>query len=81
MPQKRNVPAPMKGILDIDAKLTSAVCNTVTRFLPVRSFTTYYKGLEVKCLNNLKNIFQLLIFMSMLNLSIHVMELYGSPVG
>ncbi|KAF0758246.1 phospholipid phosphatase 6 [Aphis craccivora] len=49
MPQKRNVPAPMKGILDIDSKLTSVVCNTVSRFLPVRSFTTYYKGLEYSC--------------------------------
>lgn len=44
---KRNVPTPVKSILDIDAKLTSAICNTVSKFLPIRSFSTYYKGLEV----------------------------------
>jgi len=50
MPLKRNVPPPVKSILDIDSKLTSVICNSVSRFLPVRSFTTYYKGLEVKFL-------------------------------
>lgn len=44
---KRNVPTPVKSVLDIDAKLTSAICNIVSKFLPIRSFSTYYKGLEV----------------------------------
>lgn len=48
MSQKRSVPTPIKGILDIDVKLTSAVCNTVSRFLPIRRSSSYYKGLEVK---------------------------------
>lgn len=47
MSQKRNVPAPVKCVLDIDAILTSAICNTVSKFLPIRRFSTYYKGLEV----------------------------------
>lgn len=49
MPQniKRNVPTPVKSVLDVDVKLTSAICNTVSKFLPIRSFSTYYKGLEV----------------------------------
>jgi len=54
MSLKRNVPPPVKGILDIDSKLTSVICNTVSRFLPVRSFTPYYKGLEVKYLYDKK---------------------------
>jgi len=49
MSQKRNVPSPIKRVLDADAVLTSAICNTVNKLLPIRSFTTYYKGLEYSC--------------------------------
>ncbi|VVC30099.1 Phosphatidic acid phosphatase type 2/haloperoxidase [Cinara cedri] len=49
MSQKRSVPSPIKSILDIDVKLTSALCNIVSRFLPIRRFSTYYKGLEYSC--------------------------------
>jgi len=48
MSQKRNVPSSVKNILDVDSKLTSVICDTVSKFLPIRKFSTYYKGLEVK---------------------------------
>lgn len=47
MSQKRSVPSPVKGVLDFDARLTSAVCDAVSRLLPIRRFSAYYKGLEV----------------------------------
>ncbi|XP_025414940.1 phospholipid phosphatase 6 [Sipha flava] len=49
MNQKRNVPSPIKSILDVDAKLTSVLCNTVSKFLPSNKFFTYYRGLEYSC--------------------------------
>lgn len=49
MPQKRNVPSSVKNILDVDSKLTSVICDTVSKFLPIRKFSTYYKGLEYSC--------------------------------
>lgn len=48
MPPKRIAPSPLKCILDIDTKLTSIICNLVSKYLPIGNYTTYYKGLEVK---------------------------------
>lgn len=49
MAPKRKVLSPLKCILDIDSNLTSVTCNLVSKCLPIRSCTTYYKGLEVRC--------------------------------
>lgn len=48
MPHKRSVPSSFRCILDIDTKLTSIICNLVSKCLPTRNYTNYYKGLEVK---------------------------------
>lgn len=48
MSSKREIPSPVRGVLDYDAKLTSAICDTVSKILPTRKFNTYYKGLEVR---------------------------------
>lgn len=48
MSSKREVPSLVRGVLDYDAKLTSAICNMVSKILPTRKFNTYYKGLEVR---------------------------------
>ncbi|XP_050435798.1 polyisoprenoid diphosphate/phosphate phosphohydrolase PLPP6 [Adelges cooleyi] len=49
MSAKRNVPPFLSSLLDFDSKLTSVLCNSVSKFLPSRKFNTYYKGLEYSC--------------------------------